>query len=101
MKGNIARYVAKVIYEVAERYDFRVVEPVLMSDHVHMVVSAPMKWLQPSIQKGKEMFEPVRKEFAQIARESPLRFEKVHVLTQPFTLEGAIGCPEERNYPLL
>ena len=40
LRGNIGRYVAKVIYEVAERYEFRVVELAVMPDHVHMFVSA-------------------------------------------------------------
>jgi REP element-mobilizing transposase RayT len=26
LKGNVGKYVAKVIYEVAERYDFRILE---------------------------------------------------------------------------
>ena len=41
LKGNIGRYVAKMIYEVAERYDFFIVELAVMPDHVHMFVSAP------------------------------------------------------------
>ena len=40
LKGNIGKYVAKVIYEVAERYDFSVIELAVMPDHVHMFVSA-------------------------------------------------------------
>ena len=40
LKGNRAKYLAKLIYEVAERYDFEVVELAVMSDHVHMFVSA-------------------------------------------------------------
>ncbi len=38
--GNVGRYVAKIIYEVAERFDFEVVELAVMPDHVHMFVSA-------------------------------------------------------------
>ena len=41
LKGNIGRYIAKVIYEVAERYDFSVEELAVMPDHVHLFVSAP------------------------------------------------------------
>ena len=41
LKGNRAKYLAKLIYEVAERYDFDVVELAVMPDHVHMFVSAP------------------------------------------------------------
>ena len=41
LKGNIGRYVAKMIYEVAERYDFSVEELAVMPDHVHLFVSAP------------------------------------------------------------
>ena len=41
LKPNIARYVAKICYEVAERYDFKVVELAVMRDHVHLFVSAP------------------------------------------------------------
>jgi putative transposase len=40
LKGNIGRYVSKMIYEVAERYDFSVVELAVMPDHVHLFVSA-------------------------------------------------------------
>ena len=40
LKGNIGKYVAKIIYEVAERYDFAVLELAVMDDHVHMFVSA-------------------------------------------------------------
>ena len=38
LKGNRARYLARVIYEVAERYDFEIVELAVMPDHVHMFV---------------------------------------------------------------
>jgi len=41
LKGNIGKYVAHVIYEIAERYDFEVVELAVMPDHVHLFVSAP------------------------------------------------------------
>jgi putative transposase len=41
LKGNIGRYVAKMVYEVAERYDFNIVELAVMPDHVHMFASAP------------------------------------------------------------
>ena len=40
LKGNIGKYVAHVIYEIAERYDFEVVELAVMPDHVHLFVSA-------------------------------------------------------------
>ncbi|MGO9138323.1 MAG: IS200/IS605 family transposase [Syntrophales bacterium] len=40
LKGNIGKYVAKILYEVAERYDFAVLELAVMDDHVHMFVSA-------------------------------------------------------------
>ena len=40
LKGNVGNYVAKVIYEVAERYEFEVIELAVMPDHVHMFVSA-------------------------------------------------------------
>ncbi len=40
LKGNLGKYVSKIIYEVAERYDFGVVELAVMPDHVHMFVSA-------------------------------------------------------------
>ena len=40
LKGNIGTYVARVIYEVAERYDFSVIELAVMPDYVHMFVSA-------------------------------------------------------------
>ena len=40
LKGNRGRYLARIIYEVAERYDFDVIELAVMPDHVHMFVSA-------------------------------------------------------------
>ena len=40
LKGNIGKYLAKIIYEVAERYDFCVEELAVMSDHVHLFVSS-------------------------------------------------------------
>lgn len=40
LKGNVGRYVSKLIYEVAERYDFIILELAVMPDHVHMFVSA-------------------------------------------------------------
>jgi putative transposase len=40
LKGNIGKYVARTIHEIAERYDFSVIELAVMSDHVHMFVSA-------------------------------------------------------------
>ena len=40
LKGNVGQYVAHVIYEVAERYDFEVVDLAVMPDHVHLFVSA-------------------------------------------------------------
>ena len=40
LKGNIGKYVAHVIYEIAERYDFEVVGLAVMPDHVHLFVSA-------------------------------------------------------------
>ena len=40
LRGNVGRYVAKVVREVAERYDFSVVELAVMPDHVHLFVSA-------------------------------------------------------------
>ena len=40
LKGNYGRYLCKLIYEVAERHDFEVVELAVMPDHVHMFVSA-------------------------------------------------------------
>jgi putative transposase len=41
LRGNVGRYVAKVMNEVAERYDFDLVELAVMPDHVHLFVSAP------------------------------------------------------------
>ena len=41
LKGNIGKYAAKIIYEVAERYDFSIIEMAVMPDHVHLFVSAP------------------------------------------------------------
>jgi len=39
--GNVGRYVAHVIREVAARYEFCVEELAVMPDHVHLFVSAP------------------------------------------------------------
>jgi putative transposase len=41
LRGNRGRYLAKLIYGVAERYDFKIVELAVMPDHVHMFVSTP------------------------------------------------------------
>ena len=41
LKKNISNYTVKVIKEIAERYDFEIIELAVMSDHVHMFVSAP------------------------------------------------------------
>ncbi len=40
LKGNIGKYVAHVICEIAERYDFEVVELAVMPDHIHLFVSS-------------------------------------------------------------
>ena len=56
LKGNIARYLAKIIYGVAERYDLSIVELAVMPDHVHMFVRIPPKYSVSSIMgylKGK------------------------------------------------
>jgi putative transposase len=49
LKGNIARYLAKIIYGVAERYDLNIVELAVMPDHVHMFVSASPELAPASI----------------------------------------------------
>jgi putative transposase len=41
LEGNIGKCVVKIVYEIAERYDFQVIELAVMPDHVHMFVSAP------------------------------------------------------------
>ena len=41
LRGNIGKYVSRVIYEVAERYDFTVLELAVMPDHVHLFVASP------------------------------------------------------------
>ena len=40
LKGNIGKYVQRVIYEVAERYDITVLALAVMPDHVHLFISA-------------------------------------------------------------
>ena len=40
LKGNYGRYLCKLIYEVAERHDFEIVELAVMPDHIHVFVSA-------------------------------------------------------------
>jgi len=47
LKSNIGKYISKVIYEVAERYDFDIIELAVMEDHVHMFASA-MPHVAPS-----------------------------------------------------
>ena len=39
LKGSIGKFVQRVIYEVAERYDFTVLELAVMPDHVHLFIS--------------------------------------------------------------
>jgi putative transposase len=39
LTGNIGKYVSRLIYEIAERYEFEVVELAVMPDHVHLFVS--------------------------------------------------------------
>jgi putative transposase len=40
LSRNIGKYLARLIYEIAERYDFEVVELAVMPDHVHLFLSA-------------------------------------------------------------
>ncbi|MCE5269968.1 IS200/IS605 family transposase [bacterium] len=40
LSGNIGEYLSHLIYEIAERYEFEVVELAVLADHVHMFVSA-------------------------------------------------------------
>ena len=40
LSGNTGMYLARIIREVAERYDFSIVELAVMPDHVHMFASA-------------------------------------------------------------
>ncbi len=40
LRGNVGKYIAKVVRGIAERYDFSIVELAVMPDHVHMFVSA-------------------------------------------------------------
>ena len=40
VKGNMSNYVVHVIKEIAERYDFEVVELAVIPDHVHLFVTA-------------------------------------------------------------
>lgn len=39
LKGNIVKYVQRVIYEVAERYDITVLEMAVIPDQVHLFLS--------------------------------------------------------------
>jgi len=41
LKGNVGKYDVTVIYEVAARYAFRVLELEVMPDHVHMSTTSP------------------------------------------------------------
>ena len=38
--GDIGHYVEKLLYEIAERYEFVIIEKAVMPDHVHIFVSA-------------------------------------------------------------
>jgi putative transposase len=49
LKGNRSKYLAKLIYEVAERYDFDIVDLAVMPDHVHMFVLASPEMFPASI----------------------------------------------------
>jgi putative transposase len=40
LRGDIGKYIAGMIYEIAERYEFEVVELAVMPDHVHLFVGA-------------------------------------------------------------
>jgi len=40
LNENIANYVTRIIKEIAERYDFEIVELAVMPDHIHLFVSA-------------------------------------------------------------
>ena len=54
-----------------------------------------------SAMEGWKLFETLRREFGRTAQENGLESERVRVVAQPLTAEEAIGCPEERDYPLL
>ncbi len=40
LSGNIGKYLSHLIYEIAECYDFEVVELAVMLEHVHLFVNA-------------------------------------------------------------
>ena len=40
LQGNVGNDVAHIIYEVAERYDFQILELAVMPNHIHLFVSA-------------------------------------------------------------
>ena len=40
LQGNVGNYVTHIIYEVAERYDFQILELAVMPNHIHLFVSA-------------------------------------------------------------
>jgi len=40
LKGNIGKYVSKILREISERYDFKILELAVMPDHVHVFVGA-------------------------------------------------------------
>ena len=41
LSGNFRNYVLKLLHEVAERYDFDIVEAAVMPEHIHLFVAAP------------------------------------------------------------
>ncbi|RLB28666.1 MAG: IS200/IS605 family transposase [Deltaproteobacteria bacterium] len=41
LKGNIANYMVKLVYEVAERYEYDILALAVMPDHIHLFASAP------------------------------------------------------------
>ena len=43
LKGNVGKYLVKVINEVAERFDYHVLELAVMPDHIHLFLSATPK----------------------------------------------------------
>ena len=49
LKGNIGKYVQRVIYEVAQQYDFTALELAVMPDHLHLFISA-LRWTHLSRQ---------------------------------------------------
>ena len=94
LRGNIGKYVTKVICEIAERYDFSIEELAVMPDHVHMFVSAPPD-MAPSgvIQKVKSI--TAREAFKRFPRLKKLLWGGALWERGYFVMSSGVGTTDE------